>query len=298
MRVPRFPACRFLTALPLFLLGLTLAGQDLKVAPGTVEDQRFSDNRMGGMTIELKLTGASVKDVKAVRARVKSAKDNLGTDLHKPGKEEKVPDFEEFSSDRHPGPRISLSNPSRDATSLEVAGELEAFIPSRDPATVQKFEKALTKLDKPISSAALKWAKVEITPLSAAAYKARQQQNRPTTEQIREEGKKAGASEAEIQQAVKLMEAMAALGGEDPTETSVLLETKDPDGRIISIELAGPDGAELHAGSRGSTGGRDVKLVKIDLSEKPPQDTALVVTLRTPKSVVSIPLKWKEVALP
>jgi len=297
MRVPGGSKLAF----PAFLLALSTSGaaaQDVKVAPGTVEDLRFSDNRMGGLTVELKLTGAALKDIKAVRMRVKSAKDNVGTDLYKPGKEEKVADFEEFSENRRPGPKLSLATPSRDATSIDVSGEVELFMPSRDPATVQKFEKALAKPDKPIASPALKSARVEITPLSAATYKSRQQQNKPTTEQIREEGKKHGASEEEIQQAIKLMDAMAALGGEEPGDTSVLLETKDPEGRIISIEVAGPDGAELHASSRGTTGGRESKLVKIDLDAKPPADAMLVVTLRTPKSVVNVPVKWKEVALP
>lgn len=286
--------------LPLLALAASapLAAQDVKVAAGAVEDQRFSDSRMGGLSIELKLTGSSVAEVKALRTRVKSAKDNLGSDLAKASKEEKVAEFEEFSSDRRPGPHLNLSNPSRDASTIEVAGEVELFMPSRDPNTKQKFEKFLGKLDKPLSNSALKGAKVEITPLSASVYKARQQQNRPTKEQITEEGKKHGASEAEIQQAIKLMDAMAALGGEEPSETSVLLETKDPDARIISIDVVKSDGGELHAGSRSTTGGHEAKLVKIDLSEKPPQDAALMVTLRTPKSIVSVPVKWKEVALP
>jgi hypothetical protein len=38
--------------------------------------------------------------------------------------------------------------------------------------------------------------------------------------------------------------------------------------------------------------------VKIDLSEKPPADAALVVTLRTAKSLVTVPLNLKGVSLP
>ena len=151
-----------------------LAADDVKVAPGTVEDQRFTDSRMGGLTVELKLTGAALKDIKAVRMSIQSAKDNVGTELYKPAKEEKAPEFEEFSENRQPGPKFSLANPSRDATSIEVNGEVELFMPSRDPATVQKFPKPFAKPDKPIASPALKSAKVEITPLSAAAYKDRQ----------------------------------------------------------------------------------------------------------------------------
>jgi hypothetical protein len=282
----------------LLLISAALPGQDVKVAPGTVEDQRFSDSRMGGLTIELTLTGGGVKDVKAVRTRVKSAKDNVGTDLYKPGKEEKAVEFEEFSENVRPGPKLSLANPSRDATSIEVNGQVELFVPSRDPGTLQRFDNALARPDKPLSNSAFKSAKVEITPLSTAAYKTKQLQNRPTREELTEEGKKHGATDAEIQQAIGLMEALSSMGGEEPTDTSVLLETKDPDGRIISIEVAGSDGTALHASSRSTSGGREAKFVKIDLDAKPPADAALIVTLRTPKSVVSVPVKWKEVALP
>ncbi len=274
------------------------AAEDIKVAAGTVEDQRYSDARLGGLTIELKLTGGSLKDVKALRARVKSARDDLGTNLHKPAAEERDSDFEEYSPDRRPGPSLHLSSPSREASMVDVAAELELFIPARDPNTKLRVDSFLNRLDKPISSSALKAAKVEITPLSKDAYKTRQQQNRPSKEELIAEGKKHGATDAEIKQALGLMEALSALGGEEPSETSVLLETKDPDGRIISVDVVGADGGELHAGSRGSQGGRESKLVKIDLSEKPPADAALLVTLRTSKSVVTVPLNLKGVALP
>jgi hypothetical protein len=291
------PSGRTLSALGILLLASPLgAAEDVKVAPGTVEDQRYSEPRMGGLTIELKLSGAAVGDVKALRPRVKSAKDNLGSSLK--AKEDRPSDFEEFSPDRRPGPHVSLSTPGREASTVDVSGDVELFIPSRDPNTKQRFDGFLARLDKPVTSSALKGAKVEITPLSAGAYKARQQQNRPTKDQIVEEGKKHGASDAEIQQAVALIGALAALGGEEPTDTSVLLETKDPDGRIISVDVVGKDGGELRAPSRGSSGGNEDKLVKIDLAEKPPPDAVLLVTLRTSKSIVSVPLNFKQLALP
>jgi hypothetical protein len=283
----------------LFLLvGPHLGAQDIKVTAGNVEDQRFSDDRFGGLSIELLLKGGSVADVKAIRVRVKSAKDDVGSVLYKPEREDKPKDFEEYSTDRHPGPQVSLSSPSRDASKVDVAGEIELFIPSRDPNTKQRFEQFMGRPDKPISSSALKSAKVEITPLSPKEYKARQTKNRPTKEQITAEGKKAGASDAEIQQALALMDALSALGGEEPSENSILLETKDPDGKVISIDVVRADGAELHASGRSSNGGREFKMVKIDLAEKPPADAALLVTLRTAKSLVTVPLNLKEVSLP
>ena len=292
------PSRRALVPCLLLLASPVFGAEDIKVAAGTVEDQRYSDSQLGGLTIELKLTGGSLKEVKALRTRVKSAKDDLGTNLHKPAKEEKDSDFEEFSADSRPGPRLHLSSPGREASTIDVAADLELFIPDRDPNTKLRVDSFFNRLDKAISSSALKAAKVEITPLSKDAYKTRQQQNRPSKEELIAEGKKHGATDAEIKQALGLMEALSALGGEEPSETSVLLETKDPEGRIISVNVVGADGAELHAGGRGSQGGRESKLVKIDLSEKPPPDAALLVTLRTSKSVVTVPVSFKGVALP
>jgi hypothetical protein len=274
------------------------AADDVKIAAGTVEEERYSDSKFGGLTVELQLTGDAVKDVKALRTKVKSARDDRGTNLYKPSKEDRPSDFQEFSVSTRPGPRFQLSMPPREASTIDVSGEVELFIPSRDPDTKMTVEGFLNRLDKPIATPALKAAKAEITPLSAAAYKARQAGNKPKKEDIIAEGKKHGASEEEIKQALAMIEAFASLGGEEPTENSVLLETKDPDGRIISIDVVGADGKDLHSGSRGSQGGRESKLMKIDLSSKPPADAALLVTLRTSKSVVTVPVNLKGVALP
>jgi hypothetical protein len=287
-----------LAALVLIVACPLLAADEIKVSVANVEDQRFSDDRFGGLTVELQLTGTGAADVKAVRVNVKSAKDDGGTILNKPGKEDKARDFEEFSVDRHPGPEIRLSNPRRDASSIDVAGDVELFVPARDPSTKQKIDRFLSQPDKPISNPSLKSAKVEITPLSPKEYKARQAKDRPTKEQIAAEGKKHGASEKEIQEALALMDALSSLGGEEPSENSILFETKDPDGRIISVEVVKADGSELHSQGRSSNGGRELKMVKIELAEKPPADSALLVTLRTSKSVFTVPLSLKEVALP
>ena len=290
----RFVLCPWI----LLVASPILAADDIKVAVEAVQDERASESRMGRLTIELKLEGGAVSDVKALRVKVASARDNVGSVLNRPAPDGKAPEFAEFSSDRHPGPQVRLASPSREETTIDVAGEVELFIPSRDSNTKQKFGAFLGRLDKTIASEALKAAKVEITPLSAKNYKVRQQANRPTKEQVIAEGKKQGASDAEIKQALGMMEALSSLGGEEPSEKSVLLETKDPDGRIISIEVLGADGSEMHAPSRSTSGARDVKLVKIDLSEKPPADATLLVTVRTPKSILTVPLKWKEITLP
>ncbi len=286
-------ACVLLLASPL------LGADDIKVTTERVEDDRSSESRNGSLEIELKLEGGTPADVKALRVKIQSARDNVGSVLNRPAPDGKPAEFVEFSPDRHPGPQLRLASPSREASTVDITGEVELFIPSRDPGTKQKFDGFLGKLDKPIASAALKATRVDITPLSTKAYKERQQANRPTKDQIIAEGKKHGATEAEIKQALALMEAFSSLNGADESsDRTVLLETRDPDGRVISIDVVGADGSELRVPSRSTSGARDVKLQKIDLAEKPPAGAALLVLIRTPRSIVTVPLSLKELALP
>lgn len=275
-----------------------LAAEDWKVTPGNVEEERSSDGRAGGLAVGLRVTGGSVAEVQAIRWRVKSARDDRGSNLYMASKDDKPREFEEFAPDRRQEPRLALSSPAREASSIDVAGEVELFVPARDPAARQRFAGFLGRLDRPLAGSALKSAKLEITPLTAAVYTERERQNRPSREDIFAEGRKHGVSETEIKQAVALVEALSAMGGEAPGENSVLVEAKDPDGRLISVDVVGADGQELRAPSRGSTGLREVKLFRIDLAEKPPADAVLVVTLRTSRSVVTVPFRFQGVALP
>lgn len=279
--------------------GPLFAAEDVRVGAGTVEDTRASDGRFGGVSIELKLEGALAQDVKALRVKVKSAKDDQGTNLWKPEPDAAPKSFEEFSPDRSPKPKLALGSPARGASRIDVVGEVELFVPKRDPGTAQKVPGFLAKRDRPIASPALKSAKVELTPLSAAEYKSRMAKSRPTKDQIVAEGKKRGASDKEIEEMVQLMEALASLGGsEEPDENSVLFEVKDPEGRLLGVDLLGKDGEPLSAQMRSSSGGLEKKTMKLSYAQKPPADATLLLTLRTPKSVVTVPLEMKGVALP
>jgi hypothetical protein len=295
MLVPR----RAVAALALALLTPSAQAQSVKLTAGDVEDTRASIEGWGGLSIELKLAGDGVAEVKGLRVKLKSARDDRGTALFKPDPAGKPGDFEEFSSDRRPGPTVRVLSPARGASSVDVSGEVELFMPKRDPGTKQTVEKFQSRLDKPIVSSALKAAKIEITPLSPAEYKTRSAKRKPSKEEIAAEGKKHGASEKEIQQMMQMMEALSALGpGEDVSDTNAVFDVKDPEGRLLGLEVVNRDGTEIHASGRSSSGGKESKLMKLDLAQKPPDDAALLLTVRTPKSVVSVPLAFNEVVLP
>ena len=291
-------AKRFGFMAALTLVAATAHGQDVKISAGPIEDGRQNNERMSALSIELKVEGDGAVDVQAMRIKVKSAKDDLGTNLVKPSPDGSPPAFEEFGVNRSPKPKIRLASPARAASKVDVTGEVELFIPKKDPNTSLKLDRFQAALDKPISNAALKSAKVTLTPLSAKEYVSRQAKNKPTKEQMIAEGKKRGATDDEIKQMLALMEAFSKMGSEPPDEKSVLLETKDPEGRIMDIQVAAKGGEEIHSNGRGSSGSDELKLRKIDLTEKAPADAVLVVTLRTPKSVVTVPISMKEVNLP
>lgn len=289
---------RALAPLVLGLAALSARAADVRVTAANAEDTRSTDSRMGGLAIELKLEGDAVADVKALRVKLKSAKDDTGASLLRPDSDGKPKEFEEFGVDRQPKPKISLLNPSRAASSVDVVGDVELFIPKRDPGTEQRFEKLLGKLDKPLANGALKSAKVEITPLSGAEFKKRSAKNKPTKEQFVAEGKKHGASDKEIEDMWKLMQAVSALGPEEPSETNVVFEVKDPDGRMLGLELTDKEGKPISAQMRSSSGGVEAKMMTLGFSEKPPADAGLLVTVRTAKSLVTVPLEMKGVPLP
>jgi len=270
-------------------------GQTPKVERGEVSDTRATAHGMGALTVELKLTGENLEGITSARPRLKMAKDDKGNVLlPKNGPE---PEFEEWAPNRSPQLRVRLLNPARGASSVDLAGEVDVFVPARDPASTVRLEKLLARLDKPVSSSALKSAGVEVTPLSPAQFVERRKKAKPTKEQMAAEGRKRGMSEEEIKQGLELMEAFSSLGEEPPGETSVLFELKDPENRVLSAELVDADGKELDRQGRSSSG-REISHVELKMREKPPEGAALKVTLRTNKGTLVVPFSLKQEVLP
>jgi len=60
---------------------------------------------------------------------------------------------------------LKLAGPARGASTVTLSGTVEAWIPSRDPASEVKVEKFTAKAGKPLAEPALKAAKVKLTVL-------------------------------------------------------------------------------------------------------------------------------------
>jgi hypothetical protein len=182
------------TLLGLLLSGFLLSAQNVKVELDEIVDNRVTSGPFqGSLDFRVKLTGSAADKANAARVVVKEARDDRGTALFD-GKPRGPSDF--VPRDYNSGTlQFSVNSPPRAATSVKVKGTVELFVPARDPNAIVTIDKALASLDKPLSSKALKAAKVSITPLSAAGYaeakKARKLDDAKIAE-LRAEGKKQG----------------------------------------------------------------------------------------------------------
>jgi hypothetical protein len=280
------------------LLGVFLSFTTAHAQSGVkVELDEVIDNRVnagewhGTLELRVKLAGGSVLEkANAARIIVKDARDDRGTVLSDGSK---PPDF--MSRDVNMGIlQVSMGTPARAASSVKVKGTVELFVPARDPNAIVKIDKALSKLDTPLSSKALKAAKVTITPLSAAGYAAAKKANQLDEKkiaEIRAEGKKQGVSEKEIELAIGLAKAFDSMDGDMPEGTVILSGTKSDFDRIFRVEVLGADGKPINTGSRSVSTRGESTVMTLQPSEPPPPNASLEIHLLTDKSRVTSPFE-------
>jgi hypothetical protein len=143
-----------------------LAQPDVRVLAGDVTDARFSGgHRTGGLSLKVKVRGDGMDGVQALRFLLADARDDLGNELL-PMKRE-APEFHDVRGDGAEQ-QLSFRNPPRDASSFRVSGEVELFVPARDPNAVVKVSRAFARPGRPLSSPGLAAANVELTLLPRA----------------------------------------------------------------------------------------------------------------------------------
>jgi hypothetical protein len=278
----------------LSLLSLALSVSVLAQSKVGVELDEITDNRVadgelqGGCEVRVKLTGAGLDKAVAARVIVKEAQDDRGNALyHKPMNEDFTP------RDYNMGTlQFSLKPPARAASSVRIKGTVELFVPSRDPNAIVKIDK--TKLDAPLSSKALKAAKVDITLLSPAGYTALMKSRKITDkdiEGIRAEGAKRGVSEKEIEAMIGFAKAMENMDGDLPQNAVIFSGKEAAFDRVFRIEVLGRDGKPIEtSGSSTSTRGDDSVMI-LQPKEAPPANASIQLHLLTDKSRLSFPFE-------
>jgi len=278
----------------LLLLATTAAAQSrVDVEINQVNDRR-SKGFFSKLTIALDLPKVRSTDVVASRVLVTSATDDSGQSLL--DSEAQEPQLELNSSAmfvNNPEAKpvtvsVVLKNPDRKAKTVkEVKGEIELFMPSKDPNSIAEIAKFLSLSGKPLSHKALKANGVEIAMLSPAQVDA---ERKRLGEAKKKEWKDSGWSGQDLDNMVaSFLESLLRV-----EENEVVLRVKDPSKRIQEIVYVDASGEVKRASMRTDEG----LTMLTTWGDKPQPDWKLRVSMKTPKNLVRHTFALSNVPLP
>lgn len=242
---------------------------------GEISDKRTTGKFFAGLEIELKLAGPELANAKGIRTIVTAATDDAGNLLKKKDNQFAADGFEELQRAFGGGfgekkadefqVKLEFANPARAAKAIKtLTGSIELLLPQQDPASIVTASVA-KDAGKPLDNAALKAAGVEIKLLKP------------------EPGAKKPAG----------ISFSPSLG-----ENDLGYEIKDPKKKVASVEFFTAAGKKLETQGRMSSGFNDSKTVSVSFKEKPPADSVAKIYIVTAKSVLTVPLNLKDIALP
>ena len=275
--------------------GKSTAGTPLKVKVTQVNDRRTSGH-FAQLGIGLDLPGVPSAQVAATRVVLLSAVDDTGktllpSDSQEPGFDQNMrPKMSRDNSASTPTSiSLTLDNPARNATRVrELSGEIELYMPEKDPNATAVFLRFRSSVGKPLSHKALKASGVEVTLISRPQLEV---EKKRLGEQKRKEGKAQGLDAESLTYAVSsFLESFFA-----PEEGDVVLKVKDPNKRIHEFEYVDAAGEPKRVNSRLDESGMTVLST---WGEKPAEDWGLRINLKTPKTIVRHTFKLTDVTLP
>lgn len=283
-------------ALAFLVLSVSLAAQaqsNVGVEIDDIIDNRVSAGPLtGSLELRVKLKGTNLDKATAARVLVKEARDDKGNKLST----DRIND--DFLGREMNGGLLSFSvgSPARAASTVTMKGTVELYVPTRDPNAVVKIDKALAKLDAPLSNAKLKTAKLSLTPLSQnghAAWLQAHKLDEAKIEQLRAEGRKQGASDKEIEMVIEMAKAFDSMDTPVPEGTVILSGNSADFDRIYTIEVLDGDGKVIDTGNRSTSTRGDDALMTMKPDSPPPANAALQLYVLTAKSTMSFPFELK-----
>jgi len=283
-------------AFSLLLTSAAFAQKPVEVTVHQVNDRR-TNGSFAQLTVSLQLPKVLSSQVAASRVLVKSAVDDTGQSLV--NSEAAEPDLETNFRRSRPGGEVddspvnvslTLTNPSRKATKLgEIRGEIELYMPSKDPNSVAEVAKFTSFSGKSLSHKALKANGVEIALVSAAQIAA---EKKRIGDAKRKEYKEAGYEDGEdLENMVK--SALDYTLTFEPTDVPVRI--KDPNKRIQEISFIDTAGEVKQVMVR--DGDEGIQTLST-WGDAPQADWKLRISLKTTKNLVRHPFALKDVALP
>ena len=284
---------RTLLALTLLVAAVAAdAQQAVDVMVRQVNDRR-SKGFFSELMLYLELPKLQSADVAASRVFVTNATDDTGRNLLDP--EAGEPQFETNQraamKDAPPSPAtvsVKLKNPDRKSQKVSsVKGEIELYMPGKDPNSIAEIPKFATMSGKALSHKALKANGVEISMLSDAQIAAERKKREEAKKKEYAEMGYAGEELAEV-----LKSALEGLFGVE--ENEVLVRLKDPNKRIQEITYVDAAGDVKMVSMRDDEG-----VVRLSTWEgKPQPDWKMRVSMKTPKNLVRYAFALSDVPLP
>ena len=270
-----------------------------KATPANARIAQLQDRRSSGhfarCTLGIELPDIPAVEAKAARVVVKKAVDDLGTDLVPEDAAEARLEETQRGVFAKPGDKTvtivfaEMKNPPRKAKALkEISGEIELYVPSRDPNGEAAFEKILSLAGKPLVHPALKANGVEISWLSDAQVAAeRRKAEAAETAKLKKEGY---TDEESIKQLVDGALYSFPKGG----EAQIVLRVKDPKKAIQDLKLVDGEGNPAFAGKSEEAGFTVLEF----WGEKPKPDWGMKVRMQSDRSLVRHTFSFRDVPLP
>jgi hypothetical protein len=256
-----------------------------------VNDRR-SNGSFSSLSITMELPNIKSADVAASRVLVSNAVDDSGGNLidKEAGEPQLQPNSRALYSD-DPGPlsiSVDLKNPARKSKSLKsVSGQIELFMPSKDPNSVAEFAKFTSLSGKTLSHKAFKANNVEITLVSEAQLEA---ERKKLTEAKTKELKESGYDDETLKSVLSSYTDYLLKFDEG----DVVLRLKDDGKHIQDITYVDGKGEV----KRVSINDKDGYTVLSTWGEKPAADWKLRVNMKTAKNIVRVPFSLSNVPLP
>lgn len=250
---------------------------EVKVTVGDISDTRRTDKFFAGLEIELNLSGPELAEAKGIRTTLKSATDDTGKALAKSENHFDINDGLQELQKAFGGRFEELPKAfGGDKKAAEFQVKLEFASPPRSAKAIKALEGTIELLIPSKDPAAIVTASVAKDagkPLENAALKA-----------------------AGVQ--ISLLDGSAGGFGDSLGENDLGCKITDPNKKVGWVEFFDAAGKKLESNGRGTGGFIGYNIERISFDAKPPAEAIAKIYLVTDKSVVTIPIALKDIALP
>ncbi len=270
----------------------------VQIKSGDISDRRSAGQFPGSLNVELIIAGDVLAKCRGIRKiSILTAVDSTGRNLLEKERERSgsaVFDFDRKNDEETEIKKtMQLLTPVRSATSIkELSGSLEIYAPARDPRAKVVVKGFMEKTGKPLVSDALKKVKIELivyTKAQADALKKAEEEKQRKEAESAAKSPVEDAADAMASAVSGLFSGLFEIG-----ETDLMFSIKDPNNKLIDLEVLDAAGKPVDTGSRSSSGDKYI----VGYHELPANTAQLVLYLETPTSVIKTPFRLTNLVLP